>query len=67
MPSPRAQYMTLPVHLVTEYFVPLTNSDAYKSTAIDTALANGYRWIRTDGNWAVFEKLSLPMRARANK
>ena len=46
---------------------PITQPDAYLSEDLDSelssirdALNKGYRWVRTDGDYAVFEKESLP-------
>ena len=46
---------------------PATQPDAYLSedlnselSGIRDALNKGYRWVRTDGDYAVFEKESLP-------
>ena len=57
----RFHYATLPAECVLlgarvdmgegAYF-----ADEFHTKAVRDLLAKGYRWIRTDGEWAVFEK-----------
>lgn len=61
MKSPRYHYATLPALEVCESAQVLTNPDSYIaddsiSKAARDLLQKGYRWIRTDGGWAIFEK-----------
>ena len=64
-PTPKKyQYATLPMEEVASAVQVLTNPDAYISEDATTAalrdlLAQGYRWIRHDEYWAVFEKETL--------
>jgi hypothetical protein len=64
-PSPKKyQYATLPMEEVASAVQVLTNPDAYISEDATTAalrdlLAQGYRWIRHDEYWAIFEKETL--------
>jgi hypothetical protein len=64
-PTPKKyQYATLPMEEVASALQVLTNPDAYISEDATTAalrdlLAQGYRWVRHDGYWAVFEKETL--------
>jgi hypothetical protein len=64
-PTPKKyQYATLPMEEVASALQVLTNPDAYISEDATTAalrdlLAQGYRWIRHDEYWAVFEKETL--------
>lgn len=64
-PSPKKyQYATLPMEEVASALQVLTNPDAYISEDATTAalrdlLAQGYRWVRHDEYWAVFEKETL--------
>jgi hypothetical protein len=64
-PSPKKyQYATLPMEDVASAVQVLTNPDAYISEDATTAalrdlLAQGYRWVRHDEYWAVFEKETL--------
>jgi hypothetical protein len=42
-------------------YVPITKGGAYPSDdadskAFEELMAKGYRWIRTDSDWAIFEK-----------
>lgn len=58
------QYATLPMEEVASALQVLTNPDAYISEDATTAalrdlLAQGYRWVRHDEYWAVFEKETL--------
>jgi hypothetical protein len=64
-PTPKKyQYATLPMEEVASAVQVLTNPDAYISEDATTAalrdlLAQGYRWVRHDEYWAVFEKETL--------
>jgi hypothetical protein len=64
-PTPKKyQYATLPMEDVASAVQVLTNPDAYISEDATTAalrdlLAQGYRWIRHDEYWAIFEKETL--------
>jgi hypothetical protein len=64
-PTPKKyQYATLPMEEVASALQVLTNPDAYISEDATTAalrdlLAQGYRWVRHDEYWAVFEKETL--------
>ena len=64
-PTPKKyQYATLPMEEVASALQALTNPDAYISEDATTAalrnlLAQGYRWVRHDGYWAIFEKETL--------
>ena len=58
------QYATLPMEEVASALQVLTNPDAYisedaTSAALRDLLAQGYRWVRHDEYWAVFEKETL--------
>jgi hypothetical protein len=58
------QYATLPMEEVASALQVLTNPDAYISEDATTAalrdlLAQGYRWVRHDEYWAIFEKETL--------
>jgi peptidoglycan/xylan/chitin deacetylase (PgdA/CDA1 family) len=58
------QYATLPMEDVASAVQVLTNPDAYISEDATTAalrdlLAQGYRWVRNDEYWAIFEKETL--------
>ena len=58
------QYATLPMEDVASAVQVLTNPDAYISEDATTAalrdlLAQGYRWVRHDEYWAIFEKETL--------
>jgi hypothetical protein len=64
-PTPKKyQYATLPMEEVASALQVLTNPDAYISEGATTEalrdlLAQGYRWVRHDEYWAVFEKETL--------
>jgi hypothetical protein len=64
-PTPKKyQYATLPMEEVASAVQVLTNPDAYISEDATTAalrdlLAQGYRWVRHDEYWAIFEKETL--------
>jgi hypothetical protein len=64
-PTPKKyQYATLPMEEVAAALQVLTNPDAYISEDATTAalrdlLAQGYRWVRHDEYWAIFEKETL--------
>jgi hypothetical protein len=64
-PTPKKyQYATLPMEDVASAVQVLTNPDAYISEDATTAalrdlLAQGYRWVRHDEYWAIFEKETL--------
>jgi hypothetical protein len=64
-PTPKKyQYATLPMEEVASALQVLTNPDAYISEdatteALRDLLAQGYRWVRHDEYWAVFEKETL--------
>jgi peptidoglycan/xylan/chitin deacetylase (PgdA/CDA1 family) len=64
-PTPKKyQYATLPMEDVASAVQVLTNPDAYISEDATTAalrdlLAQGYRWVRNDEYWAIFEKETL--------
>lgn len=55
------QYKTLPADEVATCLQVITNPDAYisadaTSNATHNLLEEGYRWVRSDGHWAIFEK-----------
>lgn len=65
----RYQYKTLPAHQVIALTdVTDLHPDSYiaedvESSTLRLLLANGYRWIRTDGDTAIFEKRRLVLPA----
>lgn len=55
-------YATVPENAAIAATRVLTDQDAFISSepeveAVRNLLARGYRWIRTDSGWAVFEKI----------
>jgi hypothetical protein len=57
-------YATLPMEEVASAMQVLTKPDAYiaedaTTAALHDLLAQGYRWVRHDEYWAVFEKETL--------
>jgi hypothetical protein len=57
----RFHYATVPAEYVLLASRIDTGPDAYvaddaATIAVRDLLAKGYRWVRTDGEWAVFEK-----------
>ncbi len=57
----RFHYATVPMEDVAWEAHITTEPDAYVAEdatkiAVRELLAKGYRWVRTDGDWAVFEK-----------
>ncbi len=66
----RYHYVTLRVEALCQLTQYIFERDAYISTspektAYEQLLAHGYRWVRTDGEWAVFE-LELPLKDVSN-
>lgn len=64
----RYHYVTMRAVTLCELTQYVFERDAYISTspekaALEQLLAHGYRWVRTDGEWAVFE-LELPPKER---
>ena len=57
------EYLVFPLSAVLATFAPDSNKpDAYRDSdtaGVREAAQNGYRWIRTDGENAVFEKATL--------
>jgi hypothetical protein len=56
----RYHYVTMHALTVCEMTQYLFDRDAYISAdreraALDQLYSKGYRWVRTDGDWAVFE------------
>jgi len=55
------EYYTVELDTVAEAFVLPVEQDAYVtqtnySIKIRALLAEGFRWVRTDGCWAIFER-----------
>ncbi len=60
----RYHYVTMRVDALCQLTQYVFERDAYISDtperrAFETLLTHGYRWVRTDGDWAVFE-LEMP-------
>lgn len=66
----RHHYLAIPLPTVIAVCKPLdpTMPDSYLASdylmdAVMDAFHKGYRWIRTDGEWAIFERTFKPLSA----